>query len=595
MASFESAVEPILAKYRHDPTKLLQILRETQDALDWISAETQSFIAARLDIARTRVESVTQFYAHLYDAPRGKYRILFSDNITDRMVGSVALFERMLAHFGVAPGETSSDGLVSIDFTPCTGLCDHGAAMLVNNIAIGRLDDERIDQIAELVRARKPIADWPAALFAIDDNIYRRVTLTGVPYIAGSGLDAAIRLGRAGIFDEIKRSGLRGRGGAGFPTATKIEGARNAPGIEKYVVCNADEGEPGTFKDRVLLTSFSARVLDGMAIAAFAAGASKGFIYLRGEYEYLRPKLQREIEDMRASGRLGVSIRGAAGFDFDVEIHMGAGAYICCEGAAQIESLEGKPGRPRVKPPSMVIRGYKGMPTIVDNVETLAHLTEIALEGGASFARRGTRASTGTKLLSVAGDCARPGIYEYEFGVMISHVLKDCGAVSPIAVQVGGASGVLITPDEFSRKIAFEDVSTAGAFMIFGPDRDIFDVARNFAHFFAHESCGFCTPCRVGTTVQKNLMDKIAEGRGSRYEVNDLLRLTDFMRRTSHCGLGETAGNAVRDTWMKFRPAFERRLVPYDFAPEVDLDAALEPTRVAAHRDDAAAHIIAEG
>jgi len=594
MASSEPAVEPILAKFRHDPTNLLQILRETQDAIDWISPETQTFIASRLNIPRTRVEALMQFYAHLYDHNRGRYRILFSDNITDRMAGSIALFDRLRAHWGVAPGETSSDGLVSIDMTPCTGLCDHGAALLVNNIAIGRLDNERIDRIARLIMARKPLADWPAELFTIDDNIHRKVTLLGVPYVPGSALDAAIRLGRSGIFDEIKSSRLRGRGGAGFPTPTKIEGARNAAGKDKYVVCNADEGEPGTFKDRVLLTSFLPRVLEGMAIAGFAAGATKGFVYLRGEYQYLRPHVQRTIDEMRASGRLGVSIRGAPGFDFDIQIHMGAGAYICGEGTAQCNSLEGKVGRPRVKPPSMVIRGYKDMPTIVDNVETLAHLTEIALEGGASFARRGTRASTGTKMLSVSGDCARPGIYEYEFGVTIRQVLADSGAVAPIAVQVGGASGVLITPDEFSRKIAFEDVSTAGAFMIFGPDRDLFEVARNFAHFFAHESCGFCTPCRVGTTVQKNLMDKIAEGRGSRYEVNDLMRLADFMRKTAHCGLGETAGNAVRDTWMKFRPAFERRLVPYDFAPEVDLDKALEATRIAAHRDDAAAHIVGE-
>ena len=228
MASFEPAVEPILAKFRHDPTNLLQILRETQDAIDWISPETQTFIASRLNIPRTQVEALTQFYAHLYDHNRGRYRILFSDNITDRMAGSVALFDRLRAFWGVAPGETSSDGLVSIDMTPCTGLCDHGAALLVNNIAIGRLDNERIDRIARLIMSRKPVADWPAELFTIDDNIHRKVTLLGVPYVPGSALDAAIRLGRSGIFDEIKSSRLRGRGGAGFPTPTKIEGARNA-------------------------------------------------------------------------------------------------------------------------------------------------------------------------------------------------------------------------------------------------------------------------------------------------------------------------------------------------------------------------------
>ena len=195
----------------------------------------------------------------------------------------------------------------------------------------------------------------------------------------------------------------------------------------------------------------------------------------------------------------------------------------------------------------MVQVGYLGKPTVVDNVESLAHATEIAIEGGSRFAKRGTRFSTGTKLLSVSGDCERPGVYEYQFGVTIGRVLEDCGAKAVSAVQIGGASGVLVTPDEFSRRIAFEDVPTAGAFMIFGVDRDIFEVARNFAHFFAHESCGFCTPCRVGTTIQRNIMDKIAEGRGSRYEVNELKRVVEFMKRTSHCGLGETAGNAVRD------------------------------------------------
>jgi [NiFe] hydrogenase diaphorase moiety large subunit len=332
-----------------------------------------------------------------------------------------------------------------------------------------------------------------------------------------------------------------------------------------------------------------------MAIAAYVVGATKGFIYLRSEYTHLRQRLQREIEEMRASGRLGAAIRGAQGFDFDIEIHMGAGGYICGEGTALVESLEGKPGRPRVRPPSMVQVGYRGQPTVVDNVETLAHCTEIAIEGGASFSQRGTKTSTGTKLISVSGDCEWPGIYEYQFGVTIGQVLDDCGAHSVSAVQIGGASGVLVTPDEFGRHIAFEDISTAGAFMIFGSDRDIFQVARNFAHFFAHESCGFCTPCRVGTAIQSNIMDKIAEGRGSRYEVNELMRLSEFMRRTSHCGLGETAGKAVREALTKFRPAFERYLEARDFAPAVDLEAALEPARRITQRDDSEAHLMSEG
>ena len=584
----------IIALHGGAPGNLLQILRDAQDALDWLSPETRCLVARHLDIPITRVEAVVQFYAHLYDRPRGQYRVLFSDNITDRMAGAPALMEHMLKRLRLKRGETSADGLVSIDTTSCTGMCDQGPALLVNNRAIPRLTPRRIDEICDRIRARASLADWPTELFQVNDNILRRETLL-TPLQHGVALDAAIARGAKGMMNELRLSKLRGRGGAGFPTAKKFEGARDVASAQRYIVCNADEGEPGTFKDRVLLNSYSVRVLEGMAIAALVVGATKGFIYLRGEYTHLRQKLQREIDDMRASGRLGVSICGAPGFDFDIEIHMGAGGYICGEGTALVESLEGKPGRPRVRPPSMVQVGYRGLPTVVDNVETLAHCSEIAIEGGASFARRGTKTSTGTKLVSVSGDCEWPGIYEYQFGVTIGQVLEDCGAHSVSAVQIGGASGVLVTPDEFGRHIAFEDVSTAGAFMIFGRDRDIFEVARNFAHFFAHESCGFCTPCRVGTAIQRNIMDKIAEGRGSRYEINELMRLSEFMRRTSHCGLGETAGKAVRDALTKFRPAFERYLGARDFSPAIDLDAALEPARRITQRDDSGAHLMSEG
>ena len=586
-----ACLDRLIDRRRADPNFVLQILIDAQAELGWISAATAEHVAGRLGLPRTRIDSLIGFYSFLYDRPVGAYRVLFSDNVTDRMSGSLELYERLRARFRLTRDEVSADGLISVDFTSCTGLCDHGAALLVNNRAIGDLSPARIDEIAALIAARKPLDEWPAALFDVSDNLRRTVTLTGAPFHRGDGLDAALARGRAGCQDEIKRANLRGRGGAGFPTATKLAGARDSAGATKYIVCNADEGEPGTFKDRVLLNNFAPRVLEGMAIAGYTVGATKGFIYLRGEYLHLRDKLQAEIDDMRACGRLGVAIRGAAGFDFDVEIYMGAGGYVCGEGTAQVTSLEGFPGRPRVKPPSMVVRGYLGMPTVVDNVETLAHLTEIVIEGGASFAKRGTRASTGTKLLSVSGDVEQPGVYEYEFGVTIAQVLRDSGARSPIAVQVGGPSGTLVTPDEYSRRIAFEDVSTAGAFMVFGEGRDMFEIARNFAHFFAHESCGFCTPCRVGTSLQRNLMDKIAAGRGSRYEVNDLMRLADFMRRTAHCGLGETASNPVRDVWNKFRPAFERRLIAQDFAPSVDLDDALAPARAATGREDALAHM----
>jgi [NiFe] hydrogenase diaphorase moiety large subunit len=591
----ESPVAAAVARYRGDPHYLVQIVHAAQGELGWISRASEVEIAERLAIPVTRVEAVVKFYSFFYDRPVGRYRVLFSDNITDRMAGNFALFQRMLDRFGLRRGETSADGLVSVDLTSCTGMCDQGPALLVNNIAINRLDEPRIDTIVDLIRSGQPVTGWPTEFFGVEDNVRRPGLLLEAPMAPGAALDAAIRLGRQGLIDEMKRSNLRGRGGAGFPTGVKWESARNAPGAERFIVCNADEGEPGTFKDRVLLTSHAGRVFEGMAIAGYAAGATRGLVYLRGEYEYLRARLEAELDLMRSERRLGVSIRGAAGFDFDIEIHLGAGAYVCGEESALIESLEGKPGRPRIRPPFPVTAGYLGKPTVVDNVETLAQAAEVAIGGGAAYARRGTRFSTGSKVLSVSGDCAAPGLYEYEYGVTIAQVLADCGAGEVAAVQISGPSGMLLTPDEFSRRIAFEDVPTAGAFMVFGANRDVFEVARNFAHFFAHETCGFCTPCRVGTALQRDLMDKIAEGRGSRYEINELMRLRELMKRLSHCGLGQTAGNAAHDAWQKFRPAFEKRLQARDFAPAIDLDKALAQARAVTGRNDELAHLSEEG
>ena len=588
----DNPVATAVERYDSDPLNLVQIVHDAQAALGWLSRETQGEIAERLKIPVNRVESVVTFYSFFYDKPRGAYRLLISDNITDRMQGNQALLERLLVHFSINRGEVSADGLVSVDLTSCTGMCDQGPAMLVNNVAVPRLSEARIDAIANLIEARAPLDHWPAEFFRVEDNVRRQGPLLQAPMTPGRAIDAAIAIGREGLLNEMKRSNLRGRGGAGFTTGLKWEAARNAPGAERYIVCNADEGEPGAFKDRVLLSSHASRVFEGMSIAAYAVGATRGFLYLRGEYEYLKSRLDAELERMRLVRRLGPAIRGCAGFDFDVEIHVGAGAYVCGEETALLESLAGKPGRPRVRPPYPVTHGYLGRPTVVNNVETLCQATEVAIHGGAAFAGQGTKNSTGSKLLSVSGDCEQPGVYEYSFGVPIAQVLEDAGAArDAAAVQIGGPSGVLMTPDQFTRRIAFEDVPTSGSFMIFSGQRDMFEVARNFVHFFAHESCGFCTPCRVGTSLQREMVEKIAEGRGTRYEINELMRVRGLMRRMSHCGLGQMAGNAISDCWSKFRPTFERRLLATEFAPAMDLDAALAPARVVMGRDDAGAHL----
>lgn len=574
-------------------THLLQILREAQEPEGWLPPQAITQIARAVGLPRARVEGVAGFYKFLHLAPGGRYRVRFADNITDRMQGAEALLDRMCGQLWVERGKVSEDGLVSIDTTSCTGLCDQGPGMIVNGWAVPRLTEPRVDQVAALIREQVPIEHWPSELFEIADNVRRRDVLLAADPEPGAPLRAALARGDGdeSMLQQIRRSGLRGRGGAGFATWFKWDACRNAPDPDKYVVCNADEGEPGTFKDRVLLNRQADLVLDGMTVCAHTVGARRGFIYLRGEYRHLLAPLQQALARRRERGLLGRNICDRVQFDFDIDIHLGAGAYVCGEESALIESLEGKRGIPRNRPPYPAVSGYLKHPTVVNNVETLCAAALIALHGGAWYAGLGTPKSSGTKILSICGDCARPGIYEYPFGVTVRQVLADCGATHTQAVQIGGPSGICIDASEFDRRIAFEDLATAGAFMVFDESRDMFEVARNFAHFFAHESCGFCTPCRVGTALSRNLMDKLAQGKGSQHDLNQIVELNQLLHAASHCGLGHTACHPILDTLKRFRPAYERRLQSLDYEPAFDLDGALAHARAMTGRDDAGAHL----
>ncbi|MDO8311407.1 MAG: NAD(P)H-dependent oxidoreductase subunit E [Sideroxyarcus sp.] len=590
-----SFLNQIIGGYGNDATNLLQILIEVQECTGYIPPSAVSFLATKLAIPRARIESVASFYSFLHLQPHGEYRVLFSDNITDRMLGSQALLDRMCQQLWLQPGKVSEDGLVSIATTSCTGMCDQGPAMLVNGRAITRLTHQRIQEIGQLIRNRTPLSDWPADFFHVEDNIRRSGLLLGNKIAYGAALQAGVSLGGQAIVETIKQSGLRGRGGAGFPTGLKWEACRNAQGSEHYVVCNADEGEPGTFKDRVLLTRHADLMFEGMTLCALAVGASKGLLYLRGEYRYLLEPLKAVLQRRRDSILLGESILGQPGFDFDIEIHLGAGAYICGEESALIESLEGKRGVPRNRPPFPVTHGYLQQPTAVDNVETFCQAALALHMGAEKYRAIGTTKSTGSKLISVSGDCPRPGIYEYPFGVSVREVLQDCGAVNTRAVQVSGPSGVCVGESEFDRRLGFEDLPTAGAFMVFDDSRDLFEVARNFVHFFAHESCGFCTPCRVGTSMLKQTMDKIAAGHGTRYDLAEIEHLDQVLQTSSHCGLGRTACNPVLHTLKHFRPAYENKLKSLEFEPGFDLDGALARARQMTGRDDAGSHLKTEG
>jgi [NiFe] hydrogenase diaphorase moiety large subunit len=614
----EPSVRRIVSRWGHDPTALVQILREVQEDMGWLPGPALSLIARLLRIPYSRARGVASFYSFLTDEHRGAYRVLFSDNITDRMAGSERLMHALCHRLWVEPGKVSEDGLVSVARTSCTGLCDQGPALLVNGRAIAALTEERVERIGQLILDRTDIRDWPGELFVVHDNVRRADLLLGHALKPGDAIRAALQRGAQGwseraanerswreayvgaaqgpvaTLEEIKRSNLRGRGGAGFTTGIKWEACRHATGLARYVVCNADEGEPGTFKDRVLLTAYADLVFDGMTVAAYTIGASQGFLYLRGEYRYLLDSLEATLERRRQAHLLGPGICGQPGFDFDIRIHVGAGSYVCGEESALIESLEGKRGVPRNRPPYPVTNGYKQQPTIVNNVETLCAAALIAVHGGDWYRSVGTLKSSGTKILSVAGDVARPGLYEYPFGVTLRQVLEDCGATSTQAVQISGPSGVCVDATEFDRRIAFEDLPTAGAFTVFNASRDMFEVARNYAHFFAHESCGFCTPCRVGTSMLVAAMDKIHAGNGTQHELTEMNRLNRVLLMSAHCGLGHTACNPILDTLKRFRPAYERKLRSLDFTPAFDVDGALARARQMTGRDDADAHLEAQ-
>ena len=585
------AAATAMARHRHDPLELLQVLREVEEACGWIAPEAIDCIEARLALPRAKILGVASFYSFLHLKRAGRYRILFSDNITDRMLGSLGLLDRMCRGLWVERGKVSEDGLVSVDTTSCTGLCDQGPAILVNGLAVTRLTERRVDDICELVRDEVPLGEWPADFFRVEDNVHRRDALLGTPWLPGAALEAALARSPEELVAEMKASKLRGRGGAGFPAGLKWQACREAPGKARYLVANADEGEPGNFKDRVLLATAADAIFEGMALGAWATGARRGFLYLRGEYRFLLDHLEGVLERRRAARLLGESILGREGFDFDVAIHVGAGAYVCGEESALIESLEGKRGTPRNRPPYPVTHGYLGQPTAVNNVETFAASCLVALKGGAWYAGIGTPESTGTKLVCVSGDCEQPGVYEYPFGVEVRQVLADCGARLTQAVQVSGPSGATVPAAEFGRRLAFEDLPTAGALMVFNERRDLFEVARNFVHFFAHESCGFCTPCRVGTSLLRNMMDKLANGHGSPYDFAEIEKLNLLLQSMSHCGLGHSACNPVLGTIAKFRGAYQRRLAHDEFEPAFDLDRALAAARQMTGRDDAAAHV----
>ncbi len=572
----QNVVDEAIRAVGADRSRLLDVVERVQQRFGYLSDESVDAIASGLGIHAVEVEDMVSFYSFLDREERGRVRIRLSRTPISFMKGAQAVAEAFEHALGLSIGETSPDRMFTLEWTSDIGMADQEPAALVNRTVLTALKPE--DAPAIIAALRTAGADGDLSLLpnaTVRASLVHAGALLSGPREPGAGTRAAVTRTPDQLIEEVSRSKLRGRGGAGFPTGMKWRLTRKSPGQEHYIVCNADEGEPGTFKDRVLLTDFPDLVFDGMTVAAYALGARQGVVYLRGEYAYMRDSLQKVLAARRDLGLLGTTICGRDGFDFDIRIQLGAGAYVCGEESSLLESLEGKRGAPRDRPPFPTERGYLRQPTAIDNVETFACAARIAESGAAWFAGYGTKDSTGTKLMSVSGDCARPGVYEVPFGITVNELLDMTGATDARYVQVSGPSGQAVAPKDFGRRIAYEDLSTGGSTMIFGAGRDVLDVARQFAEFFVVESCGWCAPCRVGTTLLKQGMEKVVAGRATLADLARMQALGDTVVRMSRCGLGQSAPNPILSTMRNFPELYEARLAAAPFEPIVTMHDAL--------------------
>ena len=581
-----AVVHAAVAEVGADRARLMDVVQAIQYRLGYIPKAAVEGVADALAMHAVEVEDMVSFYAYLDREPKGRFHIRLSKTPVSLMNGAATVAEAFEAATGAAIGTTSPDAEFTLEWTSDIGMADQEPAALINGTIVTALTPADATAIVGTLRETQGSDTLPLFPGSGSDGVVlpgahiASSLMKGGPIVfrqsgRGDGVRAALTLSPEEVIQAVTKARLRGRGGAGFPTGLKWKLCRQSIGDEHYVVCNADEGEPGTFKDRVLLTEIPDVVFDGMTIAGHALGARHGLVYLRGEYLYLFGRLQGVLQRRRRLGLLGSSVCGQEGFDFDIRIQLGAGAYVCGEESALIESLEGKRGAPRDRPPFPTERGYLHQPTAVDNVETFACVARIMEKGPDWFASFGTRESSGTKLLSVSGDCPHPGVYEVRFGITVYGLLDLVGAPDAAFVQVGGPSGQCVGPKDYGRRIAFEDLPTGGSMMIFGPDRDVLDVARQFTEFFVDESCGWCAPCRVGTTLLKRSLDKILGDCGTLADVEALEALANTVMRMSRCGLGQTAANPILTTMRNFPQAWEARLRKETFLPRVTLREAL--------------------
>ncbi|MEP6813190.1 MAG: NADH-ubiquinone oxidoreductase-F iron-sulfur binding region domain-containing protein [Actinomycetota bacterium] len=506
---------------------LLPALRAAQRRVGWVSEGALGYTSRRLDVPPADAYGVATFYALLALEERPADVLHVCTDLACRLKG-VEVPE------GAHP-------------SPCLGLCERAPAAL-RTVAGPEPRELQLPETGPPL----PQAGEPGL------RLLRRIAAGVDPesldtYRNHGGYDAlrrAIELGPKGVVREVSESNLLGRGGAAFPTGAKWEAVAKQVAQPHYLVCNADESEPGTFKDRVLMEGDPFALVEAMTIAAYATGCERGFVYVRAEYPLAHARLENAFAQARERGLLGDDVMGA-GFAFDVELRIGAGAYVCGEETALFQSIEGYRGEPRNKPPFPVEIGLFGKPTVVNNVETLFNVLDVVNESGAEFAAIGTPASTGTRLFCLSGHIERPGLYEVPFGHSLRDLLDLAGAAPPKAVLLGGAAGSFLRPDQLDLPLTFEDARAAGATLgsgvviVYDESADLVDAVIRIAEFFRDESCGQCVPCRVGTVRQEEALKRLAAGAANGNEREVLADLAAVMTDASICGLGQTAASAV--------------------------------------------------
>jgi NADH-quinone oxidoreductase subunit F len=575
---------------------VLPALHAVQSRTGWVSRGALNHISRRLMVPPAELWGVVTFYHLLATTPRPPIVAHVCDDIACRIRGGEELCESLERVLG-SPGALGGGAAATWMRSPCLGQCERAPAVLVTaagetprTISVAPAESGAA-QILAVLREPPATADTRAGSRTPADR--RRVISRSVPQVGQAGLrllarmgvvdptslDAyresdgyraltrAVEIGPAAVIDEVVASKLVGRGGAAFPTGRKWDAVAKAPAKPHYLVCNADESEPGTFKDRLLMEEDPFALVEGMTIAGYATGCERGYLYLRGEYPLAAERMAGAIIAARSARLLGADVMGA-GFAFDIEIRRGAGAYICGEETALFNSIEGKRGEPRNKPPFPVQVGLFGRPTVVNNVETLVNVPPLLREGGAAYGGVGTEGSAGPKLFCVSGEVARPGLYEAPFGITLRQLLQLAGAGTVRAVLLGGAAGVFVGPADLDVALTFEGTRAIGAtlgsgvVMVFGESVDLLDIVRRIAEFFRDESCGQCVPCRVGTVRQEELLARLRARRplGSDAEEMALLKdLGQVMRDASICGLGQTASSAVESAVFRLAIVGSRR------------------------------------